>query len=155
MNTLFPLGWSHYLTGGLSIGLAVSLMFVLTGRVTGMSSAFTTTWSYVSNAPFFRQPKHLGSRVWRLVLAIGLVLGAALWWLAFGSGTPLSTEVPWWQLLIGGFLVGYGARLSEGCTSGHGICGLASLNPASLAAVVTFLATAIVTANIVAALGGR
>ena len=130
-------------------------MFVLTGRVTGMSSVFTTTWSYVSTRPFFRQGKHLGSRGWRLVLALGLVLGAAVWWWWLGPSAASTTQVPGWQLLAGGFLVGYGARLSDGCTSGHGICGMASLSLPSFAAVITFLATAIATANIVAMLGGR
>jgi uncharacterized membrane protein YedE/YeeE len=62
--------------------------------------------------------------------------------------------VPWWQLLLGGFIAGFGARLSNGCTSGHGICGMASLQLPSLLAVLTFLATAMVTANLVRSLGG-
>lgn len=155
MSMVFPLGWQHYLIGGLVIGVGVSLMFVFTGRITGMSSVFTTTWSYVSRRAFFRQAKHVGSRGWRLVLALGLILGAALWWWWCGPNQAMTTQVSWWQLLVGGFLVGYGARLSDGCTSGHGICGLASLQLPSLAAVITFLATAIATANLVAALGGR
>jgi uncharacterized membrane protein YedE/YeeE len=155
MNALFPLGWMHYLIGGLVIGAGVSLMFVFTGRVTGMSSVFTTTWSYVSRRDFFQQSKHIGSRAWRLVLALGLILGATLWWWWLGPDAASTTQLPWWQLLAGGFLVGYGARLSDGCTSGHGICGLASLSLPSLAAVITFVATAMATANIVAALGGR
>ena len=61
--------------------------------------------------------------------------------------------MPWWQLLAGGVVAGFGARLANGCTSGHGICGLASLQWPSLLAVLTFLATAIVTARTVAAWG--
>jgi uncharacterized membrane protein YedE/YeeE len=60
------------------------------------------------------------------------------------------TSVPVWQLLVGGFLVGYGARLGNGCTSGHGICGLGSLQLPSLSAVLTFTATAFLTANLMA-----
>ena len=144
----------HYLVGGLLIGAGTSLIFLFTGRVTGMSSVASTTWSYLSDAPFFRQAKYLESRSWRLVLAAGLILGAALWWW-LGSRAASTTTVPGWRLFVGGLLVGYGARLSDGCTSGHGICGLASLRAPSLAAIVTFLATGIATANIVAALGGR
>jgi len=151
----FPNGWLHYLIGGLLIGAGTSLIFLFTGRVSGMSSVFTTTWSYFSDSPFFRQAKHLQSRGWRLVLAAGLILGTALWWWWLGPREASKTTVPAWQLLVGGFLVGYGARLSDGCTSGHGICGLASLRPPSVAAVITFLSTAIATAHIVAALGGR
>jgi uncharacterized membrane protein YedE/YeeE len=58
--------------------------------------------------------------------------------------------IPTWQLFVGGLLVGYGARLSQGCTSGHGICGLASLSLPSLMAVCTFMATAFLTANVMA-----
>lgn len=150
MTTLFPLGWGHYLAGGLLIGVGTALLFVFTGRVGGMSSVFTTTWSYVVRRPFFQQSRFTESRGWRLVYAAGLIVGALIWWLGFTDGTPLGTEVPAWQLLVGGFFVGYGARLSNGCTSGHGICGLGSLQWPSLMAVLTFMATAFLTANLVA-----
>lgn len=155
MMQLFPNGWAHYLIGGLIIGVGVSLMYMFTGRTTGMSSVFTATWSYVSNRPFFQQPRYIGTRNWRLVLALGVFLGAALWWVLLGPAGGIATRLPWWQLLAGGILAGYGARKADGCTSGHGICGLASLSPTSLLAVLTFLATAIATANVVAALGGH
>ncbi len=147
---LFPFGWQHYLLGGLFIGAGVALLFVLTGLVGGMSSVFSSTWSFVIRAPYFQQARYTGSRGWRLVYAAGLVLGALVWWLAFSDGTPQTTEVPVWALLVGGFLVGYGARLGNGCTSGHGICGLGSLQWPSLLAVLTFMGTAFVTANLVA-----
>lgn len=146
---LFPLGWSHYLLGGLSIGAGVALLFILTGLVGGMSSVFSSTWSYVVRRPFFQQERFTTSRQWRLVYAAGLVLGAALWWWLLGDAEPLQTEVPPWMLLLGGVLVGYGARLGNGCTSGHGICGLGSMQWPSLAAVLTFMATAIGTAHVV------
>lgn len=148
--TLFPLGWQHYLLGGLLIGAGVVLLFALTGLVGGMSTVFSSTWSFVSKRAFFQQPRLRGSRVWRLVYAAGLVLGAALWWFTLSDGTPLRTEVPAGLLLVGGFLVGYGARLGNGCTSGHGVCGLGSLQWPSLLAVLTFMGTAFVTANLVA-----
>jgi len=147
---LFPLGWQHYLLGGVCIGAGVALLFVVTGLVGGMSSVFSSTWSYVVRRPYFQQARYTGSRQWRLVYAAGLVLGAALWWWLWGDGQALSTEVPVWQLVVGGFLVGYGARLGNGCTSGHGICGLGSLQLPSLVAVLTFMGTAFLTANIVA-----
>ncbi|MFW5331457.1 YeeE/YedE family protein [Hydrogenophaga sp. ZJX-1] len=148
--SLFPLGWQHYLLGGLFIGAGVALLFVFTGLVGGMSSVFSSTWSYLLRQPYFQQARYTGSRGWRLVYAAGLVLGALVWWLGFSDGTPLTTEVPVWALLVGGFLVGYGARLGNGCTSGHGICGLGSLQWPSLLAVLTFMATAFITANLVA-----
>jgi hypothetical protein len=150
INTLFPFGWQHYLLGGLVIGCGVALLFVLTGLVGGMSSVFSSTWSYLLRAPHFQQPRFTDSRVWRLVYAAGLILGALLWWLWMGNGQTQRTEVPVGLLLLGGFFVGYGARLGNGCTSGHGICGLGSLQWPSLLAVVTFMGTAFLTANIVA-----
>lgn len=148
--SLFPLGWQHYLLGGLFIGAGVSLLYVFTGLVGGMSTVFSSTWSFVSQRPFFQQARFTDSRVWRLVYALGLIVGALVWWLGFSDGTPLTTDVPVWALLVGGFFVGYGARLGNGCTSGHGICGLGSLQWPSLLAVLTFMATAFITANLVA-----
>ncbi|MCR9247416.1 MAG: YeeE/YedE family protein [bacterium] len=152
---LFPNGIAHYLIGGLLIGAGISLLFATTGRIGGASSVFTTTWSYVDRSPYFQQPNHVGSRSWRLVYAVGMVLGALLIGLTLTDvGALGTTSVPWWLLLVGGFVAGFGARLGGGCTSGHGVCGMASLNPTSFAAVGTFLLTAILTAHAVAWLGG-
>ena len=148
--SLFPLGWQHYLLGGLIIGLGTSLLFVLTGRIGGMSTGVSSTWSYVLRRPVFQQARFVESRGWRLVYAAGLILGALVWWLGFAGGKPEATAVPVWQLLVGGFFVGYGARMGNGCTSGHGICGLGSLQLPSLMAVLTFMATAFLTANLAA-----
>ena len=148
--TLFPLGWQHYLLGGLLIGAGAALLFVLTGRIGGMSTVFSSTWSYLVQRSFFQQRRFVDSRSWRLVYALGLILGALVWWLGFAGGKPEATAVPVWQLLVGGFFVGYGARLGNGCTSGHGICGLGSLQLPSLLAVLTFMATAFLTANLIA-----
>ncbi len=148
--SFFPLGWLHYLLGGLLIGCGTALLFVVTGRIGGMSTVFSSTWSYVVQRPFFQQARFVDSRGWRLVYAAGLVLGAYIWWLGFADGSSQATKVPVWQLVVGGFFVGYGARLGNGCTSGHGICGLGSLQRPSLMAVLTFMATAFLTANMAA-----
>ena len=153
LNTLFPLGWGHYLAGGLLIGCGVAFLFITTGRVGGMSTVFSSTWSWLLRTPFFQQARFTDSRAWRLVYAVGLVAGAALWWWLMGDRQPLQTGVPVWQLVLGGLLVGYGARLANGCTSGHGICGLGSLQLPSLVAVLTFMAMAFITANAVLWLG--
>ena len=127
----------------------MSLLFAATGLIGGMSTVFTSVWSWFSAAPYFQQARFLSSRGWRLAYAAGLVLGAALW--LFTLGAPETTAVPAWQLLAGGFIAGFGARLSNGCTAGHGICGMASLQPASILAVAIFLATALATARVVRA----
>ncbi len=155
MQSLFPLGWGHYLAGGLLIGLGVSFLFILTGWIGGMSSVFTSTWSFVSRRTFFQQARFVDTRAWRLVFAGGLVLGAAVWWFVAGPAEPLQTKIPLWQLGAGGVLVGFGARLSNGCTSGHGICGLSSLQLPSLVAVLTFMATGALAAHAVLLLGGH
>jgi uncharacterized membrane protein YedE/YeeE len=127
----------------------MSLLFISTGLIGGMSTVFTTIWSFFSQAPYFREDRFVSSRTWRLVYAAALILGAAAWLAAMGE--PFRTHVPGWQLALGGFVAGFGARLSNGCTAGHGICGMASLQPASILSVLIFLSTAMVTARIVAA----
>lgn len=129
LQTPFPVGWQHYLLGGLCLGAGVALLFLFTGRIGSMSTVFSSTWSYVVRRPFFQQARLVDTRGWRLLYALGLILGALAWWLWRGAGVAEGTQVPWWLLLAGGFVAGYGARLGNGCTSGHGICGLARLSP--------------------------
>ena len=148
IEMLFPLGWHHYLLGGLTIGAGVALLYLFNGWVGGMSTVFSSSWSFVFKRPFFQQERFLSTRQWRLFYAAGVVLGALVWRHAMADGQPQQTGVPVWQLLLGGFLAGYGARLGNGCTSGHGICGLGSLQLPSLGAVLTFMGTAFLTANL-------
>ena len=150
IHTLCPFGWQHYLLGGFIIGAGVALLYVFNGWIGGMSSVFSSSWSYLLRRGSFQQARYTDSRAWRLVYAAGVVLGALVWRLFFSDGNTQTTSVPAWQLLVGGFLVGYGARLGNGCTSGHGICGLGSLQLPSLGAVLTFMATAFITANLMA-----
>lgn len=145
--SLLPLGWSHYLVGGLVIGCGVALLYVLTGLVGGMSSVYSSTWSWIVKRPFFQQPRLVDSRVWRIAYAVGLIIGAAAWMKTLGHGTRVVVSVAPWQLFVGGLVGGFGARLSGGCTSGHGICGIASLKLPSLGAVLMFMTTAFITAQ--------
>ena len=154
MLSLFPHGFSHYLIGGLLIGSGVALLYFLSGKVGGMSTFFSAAWSWICRHPGFQQASLTNSRTWRLAYAIGLILGAALCTQFVDLGAlapdfPLQTTLSPVILLAGGFLVGFGARLGKGCTSGHGICGMASLQWPSLLAVLTFLGTAFVTVWIV------
>jgi uncharacterized membrane protein YedE/YeeE len=153
LDTLFPLGMMHYIIGGLLIGAGVSLLFILTGLIGGMSTVYSSVWSYTSKISFFQQPAHKDSRVWRLVYALGLILGAAAWFV-FSDTATTATSLPWWQLALGGFIAGFGARYGNGCTSGHGICGMASLSLPSFLSVLVFLSTAIVTAQLFSAING-
>lgn len=142
--SFFPNGLERYVIGGLLIGAGVALLFATTGRQGGVSTFFSSSWSWLLRTPFFQQASLRDSRQWRLVYALGLLLGGSLYVLA---GQPVEpSHLPLWKLVLGGLLIGFGARLGGGCTSGHGICGMASLSGGSLLMVVTFLSTAIVTA---------
>lgn len=150
---MFPLTVFPYLLGGLLIGLGVSLIYALTGLHATQSSFYSTSLSFFSRIPYFRQESYMESRSWRLIFAAGVIIGAVAYTVAWADGTLFTTSVQWWRLLLGGLLVGFGTRLSEGCTSGHGISGLASLSTTSLVAVVTFLSVGILTALTLQALG--
>lgn len=150
---MFPLGIEPYLVGGILIGLGVSIIYIATGLHATQSSFFTTTLSWFSKKKHFQKEKNLQERNWRLFLAIGLVIGALIHTLTLSASGFWITSVQVWRLALGGLLVGFGTRLSEGCTSGHGISGLASLSTTSLSAVIVFMGVAILTANIVRILG--
>ena len=143
-HEFFPYGFERYLVGGLSIGVGVALLFVTTGRLGGASTVFSATWSWFSRLPFFQQSSLRGSRNWRVIYALGMLLGGVLY---VALGLPVEgSQVSLGRLIVGGLLVGFGARLGGGCTSGHGICGMASLSVGSILMVAVFLSTAIVTA---------
>jgi hypothetical protein len=147
---LFPNGIGRYAVGGLLVGLGAAVIYVGTGISAGASTFLESTLSYVSGQSRFRQ--YVASRDWRLVFTLGIVLGAAVYAVVYQGGA-WTTDVAWWRLLAGGVLVGVGTRVGKGCTSGHGVCGVGSASKTSLAGVLAFLATAILTAQVVAALG--
>jgi uncharacterized membrane protein YedE/YeeE len=150
---MFPLGIEPYLIGGVIIGIGVSLVYLMTGLHATQSSFFTTTLSWFSKRKHFQKESNIQERNWRLVLAIGLIIGALVHTLTLSPVGFWTTSVQLWRLALGGLLVGFGTRLSGGCTSGHGISGLASLSKTSLYAVIVFMGVAVVTANIVQMLG--
>lgn len=149
---LFPRGISQYAIGGVLIGFGVSVIYLGTAIAAGASTFFESTLSYVSTVERFHRPKYLASRDWRVFFTLSMVAGAAVYALAYQPGI-WTTDVQPWRLLTGGFLVGVGTRIGKGCTSGHGINGLASLSRTSFVNVVTFIAVAIGTALLVGALG--
>ncbi|WP_276300141.1 YeeE/YedE family protein [Halorussus lipolyticus] len=149
---LFPNGIWRYAVGGALIGLGTAAIYLGTAIPAGASTFLESTLSYVSNVPRFNRAKYVASRDWRVAFTLSIVAGAAIYAVAFGD-FGWTTRVSWWRLLGGGFLVGVGTRIGKGCTSGHGICGVGSVAPTSLVNVATFLGVAIVTAQIVQALG--
>ncbi|MFC7139895.1 YeeE/YedE family protein [Halosimplex aquaticum] len=149
---LFPRGITQYLVGGLFVGLGIAVIYLGTGIIAGNSTFLETTLSYVSDLPRFQREKYVTSRDWRVVFALSIVAGAALYGLVLTPGIFV-TDVQWWRLLGGGVLVGIGTRIGKGCTSGHGVSGIASLSRTSIVNVLLFIGVAIITALIVAALG--
>jgi len=128
--------WSA-LYGGILIGLASLWLMATLGRIAGISGI---TYSLL--------PPKAGDALWRVAFVIGLPLGACLW--SFWHGHAHATShAPAWQLALAGLLVGMGTRLGGGCTSGHGICGVARLSPRSLVAVPVFMATAMLTVALI------
>jgi len=150
---MFPNGVTFYLTGGLIIGVSVSMVYILTGTHATQSSIFTTTLSYFTKLLFFQRQVYLDSREWRLYFASGVILGALVYTLTLSPDGFWVTSLPLWKLGLGGFLVGFGTRLSRGCTSGHGISGLASLSVTSLYAVITFIGVGIITIRVLSMVG--
>lgn len=126
------------LIGGVLIGIAASLLLLLNGRIAGISGILGGIFGAIGGA----------ERFWRLAFVIGLICGAVIYSLAVGG---LAVQLPDSNLTlaIAGLLVGFGTRLSSGCTSGHGVCGLARRSPRSLAATVTFMLFGIVSVFLV------
>ena len=121
--------------GGLLIGSAVGLLLILSGRIAGVSGMVARSLKIADSGP---------PRTQAAAFVLGLVGGALAVSLMYG--TPNVTVTSSVSVLIaGGLLVGFGTRLSNGCTSGHGVCGLARLSPRSLAATATFMAAGMAT----------
>ncbi|MBS3148662.1 YeeE/YedE family protein [Candidatus Woesearchaeota archaeon] len=149
--TLFPIGIFQYALGGALIGIAISLMYAFGGQLVGQSTFFSSSLSYVSRAKYFQQEKWKLQRNWRFLIGIGTILGAVIFVMTMGEW--FTTRVQWWRLFLGGLFVGFGARFSRGCTSGHGICGLSSFSLPSLIAVAVFMSVAIIVALSMKSLG--
>lgn len=135
-------GWMTALAGGMLIGLAAALLLWLNGRIAGVSGMLNGVL----------MPRR-GDVAWRVLFLVGLIAGGGVYLaLVPGSYAP-RTDFPVPALLVAGLLVGFGTRMGNGCTSGHGVCGLGRLSMRSLAAVVTFMATAIATTFLVRHVG--
>ena len=125
--------WSA-LIGGALIGLAAALLVLANGRVMGISGIIGGLLS--------------GSReefAWRAAFLAGLLLGAFLVLQLHEPGAAVDLAAPWPVLVVAGLAVGFGTRLGNGCTSGHGVCGIARGSPRSLAATLVFFGVALAT----------
>lgn len=127
------------LIGGVLIGLSASLLMLLNGRIAGISGIVGQLMVQRSRSEI----------AWRLAFVLGLVAGGLVYALFF----PMRIEQPAfssnWVLIIGGLLVGFGTALGSGCTSGHGVCGMARFSLRSLVATLTFLSFGMLTVYLV------
>src|SRR4030095_14241529 len=114
--------------GGALIGLAATMLMLVAGRIAGISGILGDLVDLAG-----------GDRMWRLAFLAGLI-AAPLVLAAAGHGLSAPAMPRWSIAILAGLLVGFGTRLGSGCTSGHGICGIARLSPRSLARTMTILA---------------
>ncbi|KQP60682.1 hypothetical protein ASF39_15745 [Methylobacterium sp. Leaf108] len=125
------------LAGGLLIGLSAAMLLLLNGRIAGISGL-------VAGLGRDRGERRLTD----LAFVLGLLSGPPLFAVATGAWPVMRIEASWPLLAVAGLLVGFGSRLGSGCTSGHGVAGLARLSPRSLVAVATFLASGMATVTL-------
>ncbi len=135
------------LIGGVLIGLAANLMLVFNGHVTGISGILNKTLSLKNtlNSKNFKDLKH--EKLWPLLFILGLFLGGVL--IFYPNSLKTETySMPLLRICIAGLLVGFGTTLGNGCTSGHGVCGLSRFSKRSLAATLCFMLAGILTVAI-------
>ena len=122
------------LIGGALVGLAVTLLMICNGRIAGISGILGDALQPTGH-----------DKGWRFAFLAGLVIAPLLSGLAGDVLPAPAITGSWGVIMIGGALVGLGTRLGEGCTSGHGLCGIARLSVRSIAATAIFMVTAIAT----------
>ena len=134
--------WAHLtpvasLLGGALIGLAAALLMLFNGRIAGISGIVAGLLRPVRS-----------EWAWRLAFVLGII--ASPWLYQCIATLPATTlDADWPTLVLAGLLVGVGTRYGSGCTSGHGVCGLARLSPRSLAATLAFMLSGFVTVFVV------
>lgn len=127
--------------GGILIGLAAATLLWTLGRVAGISGIL---WQSLLRA----EHSALAEKLWRVMFLLGLIAGPAI---AINAGMielPKTNESGWGALIIAGLLVGFGTRLGSGCTSGHGICGIARFSTRSIVATLVFMSLGIITVTV-------
>ena len=125
------------LIGGLLIGLSACLLMLFDGRVAGITGIVKRVWPPVS-----------GDVVWRVAFVAGLIGGAGAYFALTGEGGISRAHAAPALLIVAGFLTGWGTSMGNGCTSGHGVCGLARLSKRSMVATACFLVTGLVTTGV-------
>lgn len=115
--------------GGVLIGTASVLLMLTLGRIMGATGILAGFFSPASREDFY----------WRAAILAGMVTGPLVYFVLMGQMPAVEVPISTPMLLIGGFIVGIGVTYGSGCTSGHGVCGMARLSPRSISAVATFM----------------
>jgi uncharacterized protein len=157
LNDVPPLHWA---LAGAGIAAVTLLLLFVANRRLGISTGFEDLCSVALPGPFFTRASVRSGRAWRLPFLLGLLLGGAISAMSGGGWHPtwdlgLLDQATGWGpigksvwMFAGGLCIGFGTRLAGGCTSGHGIFGLANLEWPSLVATLSFMASGIVTTQL-------
>ena len=137
METIFT-PWAS-LGGGILIGLASTLLMAFQGRVFGATGILAGLLI----------PSNSGGWSWRAALLAGMVSAPMLIFLATGSMPAVEVPMSTGMLILGGVIVGVGVTYASGCTSGHGVCGMARLSPRSIVATIVFMITTAITVYVI------
>lgn len=125
--------------GGLAIGLGAVLLMLSLGRILGATGI-------LSGTVFAEDREDLK---WRAAMILGMIAAPILIFLFTGKMPDVNVPISPLMIVVGGVIVGFGASLGSGCTSGHGVCGLSRLSVRSMVAVPTFMATGVITLYII------
>ncbi|QNK03121.1 YeeE/YedE family protein [Dyella telluris] len=129
--------WLLSLLGGILIGLAAVWLMAMLGRIAGISGIASSLLRGAGDWP------------WRAAFVAGLVMSPLCLWLVRGDNGLGAPQVAWPWMALAGLLVGFGTRLGSGCTSGHGVCGIARLSSRSIAATAVFMVLGMLTVAVV------
>lgn len=158
LHGLTPIHWA--VAGAAVAGVTLALLF-FTNRRLGISSTFEDVCSLALPLPYFQRQAVTSGRVWRMPFALGLLLGGFLSAVLGGGWSPTwamgmfderiglgaAGKLAW--MFVGGLFIGFGTRLGNGCTSGHGIFGMSNLERASIVSTITFMAAGMLTTQLV------
>ncbi len=157
LTEIQPIHWA--IAGAAIAAITLTLLYVGNRRL-GVSTGFENVCALVVQTPYFRREALLSSNSWRLPLLGGLVIGGVISAVLGGGWEPtwdlgrFDSDVGWGNggkvawMFVGGLFIGFGTRLAGGCTSGHGIFGMANLELPSIISTVSFMAAGIVTTNV-------
>ena len=129
--------YTNAIGGGLLIGLASLFLFLSIGRIAGVSGIL---WRGLSN-----RGEQESDQLWSIAFVVGLCFGGWLLHVIADIPVPELVNENHWKIALSGLLVGFGTRLGNGCTSGHGVCGIGRLSLRSVVATSVFMLTAVLT----------